>query len=68
MASLTKAYTLGCLSICLQEDKDLANRNLGVKLMAVADKKSKELSQAFSAGRYDTAVALSVRRSKLLKK
>jgi hypothetical protein len=66
--NLNKAYTLGCISIHLQEDKDRENRDLGVKLMATAGKKPKDVEQAFSAGRLDTAVALSIRRSKLLKK
>lgn len=63
-----QAYTLGCLSIHLQEDKSLDTRNLGLKLMAAADKAKQKVQVAFSAGRLDTAVALSVRRPKVAEK
>lgn len=63
-----KAYTLGCLSIHLQQDKDLDVRNLGLKLMAASDKQNEEVQQAFSIGRMDSAVALSKRRSQVAEK
>lgn len=66
--NLEKAYTLGCISICLQEDRSLDVRNMGLKLMASADKQSKDVQEAFGAGRLDTAVSLSKRRSKIAEK
>lgn len=52
-------YTLGCLSICLQRDKDLDVRCMALRMMSKADTLSKDGSDAFSAGRVDTAVYLS---------
>lgn len=68
MADLALAYTQGCVSIYLQQDKDLAVRNMGLQLMASADRKSLAVSQAFGAGRLDTAVALSLRLRKSAEK
>jgi hypothetical protein len=66
--NVEKAYTLGCLSIHLQEDKNLDMRNMGLKLMAASDKQPKGVQQAFGAGRLDTAVAVSKHRARSAEK
>lgn len=66
--NVEKAYTLGCLSIHLQEDKSLDTRNMGLRLMASADKQPQGVQQAFGAGRLDTAVAVSSRRARSAEK
>jgi hypothetical protein len=66
--NIETAYTLGCLSIHMQEDKSIDTRNMGLKLMAAANKQAKDVQDAFGAGRLDAAVALSKHRSRLLKK